>query len=226
MNFLNKHSLPSESRQEKKYLEQLDAAHPEDFRGLGDADLAGLRAWLQHRHEHNKHRVEQMDAIFNWSCIVLIAAAAGFVLLQLVKGLIREDVSWLVAIIKSPASTQWLDTIAAGCMALIAFSLVVVIISAHFHDRAKERADQFKSQLRRLAPLRETGGCRVMLALMDEYPEIAAYRDDVLQAGREILKIDLELVTQISDQIQAANAAKSHSADCRLLHGLPADVEA
>ncbi|MFY2597249.1 hypothetical protein ACOTHJ_12560 [Achromobacter xylosoxidans] len=226
MSFLKKYPLPAHRREEKKYLEQLEKIESNDLRGLGDSELASLRAWLQERYEHSKHRVEQLDAIFNLLGVVFVASLAGYVGLMLVKFLHSRSVDWVMVLFKSPSSAQWLDNTAAGCLALIAFVFFFFFILVIPHDRVKVRAGQFNTQRRRLAPLSETGGCMKMLELVDEYPEVATYRDDVLRTGREILKIDLEIVTQLSDHLLAANVIKSHEAACRRLHGLPAEVDA
>lgn len=226
MSFLKKYPLPAHRREEKKYLEQLDKIEPSDLRGLGDSELATLRAWLQQRHEHNKHRFEQLDAVINLLGVVFVASLAGYFGLMIVKFLHSRSVDWVMVLFTSPASTQWLDNTAAGCLALIAFIFLAVFILVIPYDSVNVRARKFITERRRLAPLSETGGCMKMLELVDEYPEVAAYRDDVLRTGREILKIDLEIVTQLSDHLLAANVIKSHEAACRRLHGLPAEVEA
>lgn len=221
MNFLEKHPLPTDPREEVKYLELFDHVGLDDLRGIGESELASLRTWAQDRMDLAAQRESRWarisDVIFR--CFVLVSIIVLVVMLSLT---ILRHTNAL-----NPEMLGLLDTLVYCGLVLMVFSLAALGGSSYPSVNATSVVQRLMNHRRRFDSIAETpDACTGMLVLVDNYPEITAFRNEILQNGREILLIDYEVAERVAADLITKKTNEARAADCRRLHGLPAAVDA
>ncbi|CAB5514536.1 hypothetical protein LMG26857_03595 [Achromobacter anxifer] len=220
MNFLEKHPLPTDPREEVKYLELFDHVGLDDLRGIGESELASLRTWAQGRMDLAAQRESRWARISDviLRCFVLVGFIVLVVMLSVI--ILRHNDAL------SPEMLGLSDTL-VYCVLVLVVLLAALGGSSYPSDKATSVVQRLTSHRRRFDPIADTpDACTGMLVLVENYPEITAFRDEILQNGREILLIDYEVAEKVAADLITKKTNEARAADCRRLHGLPADVDA
>lgn len=201
MSFLKNNPIPVNPKNEFNYLSLFEAVRPEDIRGLTDAEATSLLGWLQER--------QQRHAALNVKFELVASTGVAFCLLIVA---LATTLNWALGL--PDMAVVVLYFIAA---ALFSISMSLAIVGSITHGRPF----RFETQADRLLPLNESwDGCSELLELVRSYPEISAYRNDVIGAGRQLLQIDLEMACALRDELDDARVEAAQLEACRQLHAV------
>lgn len=210
MSFLKQNPIPTNSKKEFEYLSLFETARPDEIRGLTDHEASSLHGWLKQRQQRYARLRKQgyRGRQFAFSAFFLIFLVLFSVLFQDRPKSGFSDGSWY---------SGFMLAVALGGIALCLDSL------RHFVHR---RAIRFETQADRLEPLNKSrDGCSELLELVRTYPEILAYRNDVIGVGRQLLQIDLEMAYELRAALDDAQAESIQLEACRQLHNVRAAQE-
>lgn len=219
MKFLEKHPLPTDPREEVKYLALFDHVGLDDLREIGESELASLRTWAQGRVDLAAQRASRLARISDviYRCFVLVSIIVVVVMLSVI--ILRYNNAL------SPELMGLADNLVYCGLDLLVFSLAALGGSSYPADKATSAVQRLMNHRRRFAPIADTpNACTEMLVLVDNYPEIIAFRDEILQNGREILLIDYEVAKKVTADLIKKKTDEACAADCRRLHGLSESV--
>lgn len=207
MSFLTRNPIPDNTKNEFAYLSLLKTVRPDAIRTLADHEASSLRGWLQQRQQQFidlERQFVRCDKFAVWAFFVVSLT----VLVPLATILFQGRTN----------GGEWNEYILIGCC-LMAGILSFMWCLALVKKLVRGRALKFKNQADRLVPLNESlDGCSELLELVRSYPEILAYRNDVLGVGRQLLLIDLEMAYELRDELEEAQAKAIQLEACRQLH--------
>lgn len=209
MSFLKNNPIPANPKIEFEYLSLFEAVQPDDIRGLSDAEATSLLEWLQERQQRYTAVKVQLARLYK------PAGVAFFVFI--IAMLLAMTVVVFQAL---PKGSFWYASVTVF-MCLAAFLAFVIVGLNFFRELVRGRSIRFKTQADRLEPLkRSRDGCSEMLELVRAYPEISAYRNDVIGADRQLLQIDLEMAYELRDELDDAQVEAAQVEACRQLHAV------
>ena len=211
MSFLKRNPIPANTKNEFAYLSLLKAVRPDAIRTLADHEASSLRGWLQQRQQQFIDLERKFVRFHKFACW------ASFVALLIVLGTLVTMIFY-----GRPNGGVAEEFILIGLgfgYCLMAGNLSFMWCLALVRKLVRGRALKFKNQADRLGPLNESlDGCRELLELVRSYPEILAYRNDVIGVGRQLLLIDLEMAYELRDELEEAQAKAIQLEACRQLH--------
>lgn len=201
MSFLKNNPIPVNPKNEFNYLSLFEAVRPDDIRGLTDAEATSLLGWLQERQQRHTALKVKIDLVASAGvpfCLIIVALAT--------------TLKWALGLPDMAVVVMYLI---AG--ALFCTSMSMAIVGALTHGRPI----RFETQADRLLPLNESwDGCSELLELVRSYPEVSAYRNDVIRAGRQLLQIDLEMAYALRNELDYARVEAAQLEACRQLHAV------
>ncbi|CAB5514534.1 hypothetical protein LMG26857_03593 [Achromobacter anxifer] len=213
MSFLTHNPLPAKAKNELAYLSLLKTVRPDAIRTLDDHDASSLRGWLQQRQQQFADLERQFVRCYEFAfraffvvSLTLIGTLVTIMILGRPHGGVAGEfifigIGFSCCLIAAIISFMW-------CLALV-------------RKLVRGRALPFKNQADRLGPLNESrDGCSELLELVRSYPEILAYRNDVIGVGRQLLLIDLEMAYELRDELEEAQAKAIQLEACRQLHAV------
>lgn len=127
----------------------------------------------------------------------------------------------LLALLPGPVGGSILNTLMLAVFIQLVLWAVVNFVAFVIVMPVVDHASYWVAQ--DLTPLSKTPGlCKEALAFVEKNPACRAYRDRVLQDGRELCALDLKVMKALASQTAREQAELEHQHNCRYLHKIAA----